>query len=201
MASFKATNKYYVSAAMDISSDLTELGRTPVALFCSGAKSILDIGLTLEYLETQGVHVASFAESGEFPAFYSAASGYFVESVPGPREAALIIQAGASLGLDSGMLFGVPIPSRFEAAGQEIAKAVEQAVQESVVNGMAKRGKEVTPWLLKRVSQLSRDALKSNKALVVNNARVAAQTAVELARLREEEEKIVYSSVDVPAVS
>lgn len=188
-------------SAFDISSDLTELGRTRVALFCSGAKSILDIPLTLEYLETQGVQVASFGTNGEFPAFYTAASGHRVEYVPGTREAAQIIEAGASLGLESGMLFGVPIPASFEPAGREIAKAVEQAVREAVENGMAKKGKLVTPWLLKRVSQLSQDALTSNRALVVNNARVAAETAVELALLREEAEKVVYRGVEVPGVS
>ncbi|PWN42452.1 Indigoidine synthase A like protein [Ceraceosorus guamensis] len=180
--------------SMDISSDLTELGRTPVSVFSSGVKSILDIARTLEYLETQGVGVSSFNRSGEFPAFYSANSGHYVPAVNSPRQAAEILYAARTLGLDSGHLFGVPIPSQFEPAGQAISLAVEQAVRESEENGIAKSGKDVTPWLLKRVTELCPQALENNTALVINNAKVAAQTAVELQKIRADRDTKVYPS-------
>ncbi|CEH13499.1 indigoidine synthase a-like protein [Ceraceosorus bombacis] len=180
--------------SMDISSDLTELGRTPVSVFSSGVKSILDVARTLEYLETQGVGVSSFNRSGEFPAFYTAKSGHHVPAVDSPRQAAEIIYAARTLGLDSGHLFGVPIPSKFEPAGQAISLAVEQAVRESEENGIAKSGKDVTPWLLKRVTELCPKALENNTALVVNNAKVAAQTAVELQKIRADRDTKIYPS-------
>ncbi|KAK0567144.1 hypothetical protein OC844_000389 [Tilletia horrida] len=169
---------------MDISADLTELARTPVSVFCSGAKSILSLPQTLEYLETAGVTVASFHPQGRFPAFYAQDSGLTVTKVCDPLHAAEIIHASASLGLGNGIVFGVPIPDSHAPAGEEIQKAVEQAVRESVAQGIDKRGKEVTPWLLARVSQLTSKALDSNAVLVVNNARVAAQTAVRYHNLR-----------------
>ncbi|KDN53339.1 hypothetical protein K437DRAFT_253033 [Tilletiaria anomala UBC 951] len=186
--------------SMDVSADLTELSRTPVAVFCSGAKSILDIPRTLEYLETQGVSVSAFRQSStpaarekeseamvDFPAFYSAHSGCSVPLVRSASHAASIIHASKSLlGLSSGLVFGVPIPTEYDPAGQAIQSAVEQAVKESIELGIDKRGKQVTPWLLKRVKELSTESVKSNIALVVNNSRVAARTAVELCRLRED---------------
>ncbi|KAK0538575.1 hypothetical protein OC842_001268 [Tilletia horrida] len=135
---------------MDISADLTELARTPVSVFCSGAKSILSLPQTLEYLETAGVTVASFHPQGRFPAFYAQDSGLTVTKVCDPLHAAEIIHASASLGLGNGIVFGVPIPDSHASAGEEIQKAVEQAVRESVAQGIDKRGKEVTPWLLAR---------------------------------------------------
>lgn len=170
-------------SSMDISADLVELGRTPVGVFCSGAKSILDIPRTLEYLETQGVPVLTFNPSGEFPAFYTARSGLRVPHVASPAEAAAVIAHNAALGLENGTLFGVPIPAEHEPHGAAIQAAVDTAVRESVALGIDRRGKEVTPWLLRRVAQLASQSVQSNIALVLNNARVAAQSAVELSRL------------------
>ncbi|KAL4402098.1 pseudouridylate synthase [Malassezia pachydermatis] len=167
--------------SMDISADLTELGRTPVAVFCSGAKSILDIPRTLEYLETQGVPVLTFHPQGQFPCFYTAKSGCHVPIVSSTEEAARTIELNTTLGLENGLVFGVPIPSEFEQDGVIIQRAVEQAVQESVEQGIDRLGKQVTPWLLKRVSQLAHTSVRSNVGLVLNNARVASECAVELA--------------------
>ena len=180
---------------MDVSADLTELGRTAVAVFCSGAKSILDIPRTLEYLETQGVAVGSFAReekdqqssrqaSTDFPAFYTARSGCSVPLISSPAHAASIIHASKLMGLQSGQVFGVPIPAEYETQGLEIQQAVEQAVRESIEQGISKRGKEVTPWLLARVKELKKESVESNVALVINNCRVAARTAVELQKLK-----------------
>lgn len=187
---------------MDVSADLTELARTPVAVFSAGAKSILDIPRTLEYLETQGVSVHTFEASGQFPAFYTAHSGCSVPRVHGPNEAARLILEGKRLGLTSGFVFGVPIPSEYEAAGKKIQAAVEQAVAESVAQGIDKRGKEATPWLLKRVSELANESLASNQALMLNSAATAAKTAVELQSLiKEEEEQAKDRGVKVYASS
>lgn len=176
--------------AFDISSDLTELSRTPLNIFCSGAKSILDIPLTLEYLETQGVSTYSFNPSGEFPAFYTAKSGSYATPVQDEESAAEIILQGERYGLQSGSVFGVPIPSACEADGAEIQKAVELAVAEAKELGVDKKGKEVTPWLLARVGELTKGtSLKSNVELVVNNAGVAARTAKAYEALRWETEQ------------
>lgn len=169
-------------SSMDVSADLIELGRTPVAVFSSGIKSILDIPRTLEYLETQGVPVMTFNSSGELPNFYSAHSGQFVPSVSGVQEAARIMAYNAALNLQNGMLFGVPIPSEFESEGTAIQDAVEMAVKESVELGIDRQGKLVTPWLLKRVAELAQQSVKSNVGLVLNNARVAAECAAALAQ-------------------
>lgn len=116
-----------------------------------------------------------------------------------------MIQASSSLGLRSGMIFGVPIPDSYEAAGARIQEAVEQAVEEAARAGIDKRGKEVTPWLLKRVSELTTEAADSNSALIKNNATVAARTAVELAQLDVEKAELakeqgqkVYASAETP---
>lgn len=167
---------------MDVSADLTELGRTRVAVFCSGAKSILDIPRTLEYLETQGVPVLSFHPDGEFPAFYSPTSGCRVAAVRSVAEAAQAIALNDELGLENGMIFGVPIPREFHAEGAMIERAVEQAVRESIEQGVDRTGKQATPWLLRRVAQLTPHSIRSNVGLVLNNARTAAACAVDLAR-------------------
>lgn len=171
---------------MDVSADLTELGRTPVAVFCSGPKSILDIPRTLEVLETHGVGVQTFNPSGEFPAFYTSSSGLFVPYAGSLTQAATSILLTQRLGLGSGQVFGVPIPESFEAVGKQIQAQVEVAVRESVEQGIDKRGKEATPWLLKRLAQLIPASKESNRALVVNNAKVAAQTAAEMERVRKD---------------
>ena len=172
-------------SSMDISADLTELGRTRVAVFCSGAKSILDIPRTLEYLETQGVPVFTFHASGEFPNFYTASSGCKVPVVSSVDHAARIVAANEQLGLENGIVFGVPIPREFEANGQEIQLAVEQAVLESKELGIDRLGKQVTPWLLQRVSSLAAHSVQNNIALVLNNARHAAECAMSLAGPRK----------------
>lgn len=185
-------------SSMDISADLVELGRTPVAVFSSGVKSILDIPRTLEYLETQGVPVMTFNPSGEFPSFYSASSGLYVPSVSDSREAARIMAYNRALQLQNGMLFGVPIPEEFDREGATIQQAVEVAVKESVELGIDRQGKLATPWLLKRVAELAQQSVKSNVGLVLNNARVAASCAVELSRMPAQDATgSVYSGVEV----
>lgn len=166
--------------AFDISSDLTTLSEVPINLFASGAKSILSLPLTLEYLETLNVPIYSFGAKGEFPAFYTSSSGLFVNAVDSAEHAADVIWTAQNVVRQrSGSLFAVPIPVAFEAQGREIQAHVEQAVKESVQQGVDQRGKEVTPWLLQRVSELSKGkSLTSNEALVVNNAATAAKVAV-----------------------
>lgn len=171
---------------MDISADLTELGRTPVAVFCSGPKSILDIPRTLEVLETHGVSVTTFNSTGEFPAFYTSSSGLYVPYAGSDAQAAASILVNAQLGLQSGQVFANPIPAEYDEIGAKIQQCVEQAVRESIEQGIDKRGKEVTPWLLKRMAELIPESKQSNRALVVNNAKKAAQVAVELHRLEED---------------
>ncbi|SGY29797.1 BQ5605_C002g01085 [Microbotryum silenes-dioicae] len=170
--------------SFDISSDLIALADTPVAVVCAGSKSILDIGLTLEYLEAHAVPVASLA-TDEWPAFYSPTSGFKSPMrINTEAEAAEIIDR---LGLQSSLLLGVPIPKEHHPEGAAIQKAVERAVRESVENGLAKSGKAVTPWLLARVGQLTTGrAVISNRALIKNNVRVGGRVAQEYARLMKE---------------
>lgn len=197
---------------MDISADLTALARHPVSVFCSGAKSILDIPRTLEYLETAGVPVSTFSSSGAFPAFYTADSGCRVSKVDSISTAARVIleqerlyqafSGQSSRPFTPGHVFAVPIPSRFEKQGLEIQKAVERSVQESQENGMDRKGKEATPWLLKRVKELTgSSSLESNVALVVNNTKVASQVAVEVEKKRrafeEESARRSFRGVDL----
>ncbi|KAG8725904.1 hypothetical protein FRC12_023898, partial [Ceratobasidium sp. 428] len=142
---------------------------------------------TLEYLETQGVTVAAYDNNGDWPAFFTARSGYKAPwAFNNPRDAAKAIYYADKLGIQSGTIFGVPIPKEFEKAGLEIQAAVDQAVRESEENGIAKSGRDATPWLLSRVKDITKGlSLPSNIALLENNARVGAQIAVEFARLKE----------------
>lgn len=176
-------------STMDISADLTELGRTPVAVFCSGPKSILDIPRTLEVLETFGVSVTTFNSTGEFPAFYTSNSGLYVPYAGSNVQAATSILVNSQIGLQSGQVFANPIPAEFNQVGAKIQECVEQAVREAIEQGIDKRGKEVTPWLLKRLAELIPESKQSNRALVVNNAKKAAQVAVELDRIEKEAER------------
>ena len=166
---------------MDISADLEELGQTPVMVVCAGAKSILDLGLTLEYLETKGVPVMGFG-TDELPAFYTRKSGFGVHyRVDTPAELAAAFKAQRELGFNNGMLVTNPIPEQYAMDKAVIDAAIEQALKESVEQGI--KGKETTPFLLARVSELTGgDSLDSNIQLVFNNAKVAALTAVELCK-------------------
>jgi len=162
---------------MDISADLEELAQTPVMVVCAGAKSILDIGLTLEYLETKGVPVIGFG-TDELPAFYTRTSGFGVDyRIDTPEALAAAFKAQNDMGLKGGMLVTNPIPEEFAMPLDVINKAIDQAVAESVEKGI--HGKNSTPFLLARVAELTGgDSLASNIRLVYNNAKVAALTAV-----------------------
>ncbi|KAJ3758649.1 indigoidine synthase A-like protein [Lentinula raphanica] len=184
------------TTAMDISADLQELTRCPVGLVSSGAKSILDIGRTLEYLETLGVPVLSYGPSKQFPAFFTPKSGFEVPwSTESPHIAANILYTQAQLGMQNGALFAVPIPEKYEASGAEIQRAVDQAVAESEANGISKRGKEATPWLLSRVAELTKGtSMVSNIALLENNARIGKYTIFSYEKPHSSDTVSVYVS-------
>ncbi len=167
---------------MDISADLEELGQTPVMVVCAGAKSILDLGLTLEYLETKGVPVIGYGTE-ELPAFYTRQSGFRVDyRVDSPRELAQVFKAQNDLGMKGGMLVTNPIPEEYAMPLETINAAIDQAIGECSAKGI--HGKETTPFLLARVAELTGgNSLASNIRLVYNNAMVAAQTAVEYCKL------------------
>ncbi len=167
---------------MDISADLEELGQTPVMVVCAGAKSILDLGLTLEYLETKGVPVIGYGTE-ELPAFYTRQSGFGVDyRVDSPEELAAAFKASQDMGLKGGMLVTNPIPEKYAMPLDVINAAIDQAIAECKAKGI--HGKETTPFLLARVSELTGgDSLASNIRLVYNNARIAAQTAVVYSKL------------------
>ena len=167
---------------MDISADLEELGQTPVMVVCAGAKSILDLGLTLEYLETKGVPVIGYGTE-ELPAFYTRQSGFGVDyRIDTPEELAAAFKAGHEMGLKSGMLVTNPIPEEFAMPLDTINAAIDQAIAECEAKGI--HGKQTTPFLLARVAELTGgDSLASNIRLVFNNAKVAAQTAVAYSKI------------------
>ena len=166
---------------MDISADLEELAQTPVMVVCAGAKSILDLGLTLEYLETKGVPVIGYG-TDELPAFYTRKSGFGVDyRVDSPEELAAMFRAQRELNYKGGMLVTNPIPEQYAMDKEVIDKAIEQALAEAKEQHV--HGKETTPFLLARVVELTGgDSLESNIKLVLNNATVAAKTAAELAK-------------------
>ena len=166
---------------MDISADLEELAQTPVMVVCAGAKSILDLGLTLEYLETKGVPVIGYG-TDELPAFYTRKSGFGVDyRVDSPEELAAMFRAQRELNYKGGMLVTNPIPEQYAMDKEVIDKAIEQALSEAKEQHV--HGKETTPFLLARVVELTGgDSLESNIKLVLNNATVAAKTAAELAK-------------------
>jgi pseudouridylate synthase len=167
----------------DVSADLMELGQTPVAVVCSGAKSILDLPLTLEVLETQGVPVIGFG-TDTLPAFYARSSGLPIDArIDTPEDAARIIAAHQRLGALHGILFTVPVPETYELAPDAAERAIEQATREADERGI--HGKAVTPFMLARVAELTEGAARrANLALLVNNARVGAQIAVSYAGRR-----------------
>src|SRR5450830_874667 len=154
--------------SFDISADLQELARTSVAVVCAGAKSILDIGLTLEYLETYGVPVVSVGQSA-FPAFFTRDSGFQAD----------FVHAKWGLGLDGGVVIANPVPESDAMPKEEIDQITLQALQEAGVQGI--QGKAVTPFLLSRIKELTAGrSLTTNIALVKNNARVGAELALAL---------------------
>lgn len=165
----------------DISADLQELARTPVIVVCAGAKAILDLPATLEYLETFGVTVVGYG-TDEFPAFYSRSSGLPVDiRCDTAEEVAAIWRAKQTLGLSGGLLVTVPVSAEDEMPAEEIEPVIEQAVAEADAQGL--RSAQVTPFLLARIAELSGErSLQANLALLKNNARVAADIAVALTR-------------------
>ena len=167
---------------MDVSADLEELANTPVMVVCAGAKAILDLGLTLEYLETHGVPVLGYGTK-ELPAFYSRRSGFAVDyEIDTPEELAKTFRVQRELGLKGGILVTNPIPEEYSMDHDVINKAIDEAVAESVRLGI--HGKAVTPYLLAKVKDLTGgDSLASNIRLVYNNAALAAKTAVAYSRL------------------
>lgn len=164
---------------MDISADLEELASTPVMVVCAGAKSILDLGLTLEYLETKGVPVIGYG-TDELPAFYTRHSGFGVDyRADSPEQLAGMFKAQKELGMKGGMLVTNPIPEQYAMDKAVIDAAIDQAMKESREQGI--HGKETTPFLLAKVVELTGgDSLESNIKLVLNNAALAAKTAAEL---------------------
>ncbi len=168
-----------VEETWDVSADLPELARTPVLVVCAGAKSLLDLPKTREYLETWGVPVLGYC-TDEFPAFYSSHSGLPVDvRVDDPAQAAAIARAHWELG-GNGVLVTVPVPSAQALAGQAAEATLSQALAEAVAQGV--RGSRLTPFVLARVQDLTGgEALRANVALLLNNAAVAAQIAQALA--------------------
>jgi len=163
----------------DVSADLQELGRTPVAVVCSGAKAILDLPLTLEYLETMGVPVLGFG-SKELPAFYCRESGLTVDYVVDDEvEAAKIIKAMQDLREGGGMIIANPIPEEYALSMEYMNEIIEEAVRVAEKEGI--KGKKLTPYLLNKIRELTGGkSLQANVELIKNNARVAAKIAREL---------------------
>ena len=166
---------------MDISADLEELAQTPVMVVCAGAKSILDLGLTLEYLETKGVPVIGYGTS-ELPAFYTRSSGFGVDyRMDTPAEIAAAFVAQREMGLKAGMLVTNPIPEEYAMDAATINCAIDAAVAEAEEKGI--HGKETTPFLLAKIKDITGgDSLDSNIQLVFNNARLAAKVACEMVK-------------------
>ncbi len=170
------------SESFDISADLQELAQTRVAVVCAGAKSILDLPLTLEYLETQGVPVLSVGQT-EFAAFFTRSSGLQADfRMDTAAEQARFIRTKWQLGLQGGVVLSNPVPQAMEIPAAQIDHIIAQALAQAAQQGMT--GKRITPYLLQRINALTQgQSLKTNIALVKNNARVGAELAVALAAL------------------
>jgi pseudouridylate synthase len=168
------------SPSLDISSDLEELGRTPMAVVCAGPKAILDVPATLEYLETRGVPVVTIGQ-GELPGFYARGTGLASPlTAPDVEAAALIAGAHLELGL-GGVLLCVPVPVDEALPEDEARNAVERSISEANAAGIS--GPALTPWLLARIAAITNGAsVRANTALIVNDVRVAGQLAMALAR-------------------
>lgn len=167
---------------MDISADLDELSKTNVTVVCAGAKSILDLNLTMEYLETKGVAVIGYS-TDELPAFFTRESGIKVGyRMDTPREIAESMKSKEDMGLEGGMLVTNPIPEEYSMDVEVIGEAIDKAVKEAEDLGV--KGKDITPFLLDKIQKITGgDSLASNIQLVLNNARLASQIAVELSKL------------------
>lgn len=167
---------------MDISADLEELSMTDVAVVCAGAKSILDLGLTMEYLETKGVPVIGY-QTEELPAFYTRESGLKVDyRLDTPKEIAEAFKTKEDLGMKGGMVIANPIPEEYALDSTFINNAIDEAVKEAEENGI--HGKATTPFLLAKIKDLTKGvSLASNIQLVLNNARLAANVAIEYSKL------------------
>lgn len=170
-------------SSWDVSADLEELARTSVAVVCAGAKSILDLPKTMEYLETKGVPVIGY-RTGELPAFYTSRSGLSLEErAESPEEVAAFLHAKWSLGLEGGVVLANPIPEKWSMDPDVINPAIDEAVAEAAQKGIS--GKRLTPFLLGRIVELTGgDSLESNIALVQNNATLASAVAGAYAALR-----------------
>ncbi len=170
-------------APFDVSADLIELGRTPVAVVCAGAKAILDLPLTAEVLETQGVPIVGLG-TDTLPAFYSRSCGLPVDvNVATPADAAAIVAAAGRLGAQHGVLIVAPVPAADELPAEKVESAIVQATAEATAQGV--HGKRVTPFLLGRVAELTGGASRrANTALLINNANLAGQIAVALAGMK-----------------
>jgi pseudouridine-5'-phosphate glycosidase len=168
------------AATLDVSSDLEELARTPVAVVCAGPKAILDLPMTLEYLETRGVPVVAIGQA-EVPGFYSTSSGVAAPHVvPGVAEAAWLVATHFGLGLGSGILLCTPVPAAVALPLADARVAIEQALADAEAAGI--HGPATTPWLLARIAELTNGAsIRANTALIENDARVAGLIAVALA--------------------
>lgn len=168
----------------DISADLEELAKTNVTVVCAGCKAILDLPLTMEYLETKGVPVLGY-QTNELPDFYTRHSGIMLEhSLKDAKETALIIKIKRDNKLDGGVLIANPIPEQYAMDQKIIDQAIETALLEMKKKGI--HGKETTPFLLQKVSELTGgDSLESNIHLILNNALVGAQIAKEIIRLKK----------------
>lgn len=166
---------------MDISADLEELHQTNVTVVCAGAKSILDLGLTLEYLETKGVPVLGY-KTDELPAFFTRKSGFKVDyRMDSPEEIAAAVKAKDALGLSGGMLVANPVPEEYSMDPDKIEAVISEAVDEAKALGIA--GKKVTPFLLEKIRNVTGgDSLFTNVKLVLNNAALAAKIAVKLTK-------------------
>jgi pseudouridine-5'-phosphate glycosidase len=167
------------AATLDVSSDLEELARTPVAVVCAGPKAILDLPMTLEYLETRGVPVVAIGQA-EVPGFYSTSSGVAAPHVvPGVAEAAWLVATHLGLGLGSGILLCTPVPADVALPLADARVAIERALAEAEAAGI--HGPATTPWLLARIAELTNGAsIRANTALIENDARVAGLLAVAL---------------------
>jgi pseudouridylate synthase len=166
-------------ALPDVSADLPELTRTPIVVVCSGAKIVLDLPATREWLETHGITVVGF-ECDEFPAFYSRSSGLPVDTrANSPAEVVAFFRAQRDLGFEPALLVTVPVPEEFEVAPDQLQSVLDQALESANRNGIV--GRELTPFLLGQMAERSSGmTLRANIALLENNARVAARIALEI---------------------